>query len=323
MDLDDFSNRILSSRRRPLNVPDPCAGEESLNVLCINCQEFIHLDVIELHSRSCTTISDTVKQLELYSPLVQVRFRLEKLKDLLNSLLSTRPGDSNYNSIYLRLIGKLLEVRETADADKNAQVMEALTSLMVTFKGSPALLIYGERLKSLAYEQSCALRDVLAEVPVTRPSRPFQKSMQSNGLASVRSKTSSVASLTSEFGKSSSRTEDHSIIEFSNGQDASEEVDLQRYFYSQCLAVKLTYNSKSLAQYVSIPKLYEEVKRQRLPLEVWASFIKQELKYPDRWVDSSKDKKSKHSQPKNLQRIVRHFDPIEEEEGTPRSRGRR
>jgi hypothetical protein len=306
-----------------LNVPDPSADEESMNVLCINCQEFIHLDMIELHSRSCTTLSSTVKQLELYSPLVQVRFRLEKLKDLLNSLLSTRPGDSNYNSIYLRLIGKLLEVRETVDAEKNTQVMEALTSLMVTFKGSPALLIYGERLKSLAYEQNMALREVMAEVPEVRPTRPIQKTMQPSRLASVRSETSSAVSLSSDFGLSSSRTEEHSVIEFTSSYSAPEEVDLQRYFYSQCLAVKLTYNSKNLAQYVSIPKLYDEVKRQRLPIEVWASFIKQELKHPDKWVDSNRVRKSKHSQPKNLQRIVRQFDPIVEEEGTPRNRGRR
>mmetsp|Transcript_1681 Transcript_1681/g.3600 ORF Transcript_1681/g.3600 Transcript_1681/m.3600 type:complete len:333 (+) Transcript_1681:2-1000(+) len=322
-----FSGRHTPPRNRTPTLPEDLLGaqeEDSINILCINCQEFISVHNIEKHSKSCITISETVKRLDLYSPLVQVRFKLEKLRDLLNSLLNSRPGDSNYNSIFLRLIGKLLEVKEATDAEKNKQVMEALSSLMVTFKGSSSLLIYGERLKSLAYEQMLALREVSEDkIPEVRISaRPPQKSMAYSQLNDIKSETSSVVSRGTDFTPASSRNEEQSMIEFTEQFENPDEVDLQRYFYSQCLAVKLTYNSRSLAQYVSISKLFDEAKRQRLPIEEWATFIRQELKAPERWLDQSKIRKSKHSQPKNFRNPSR-FDTIIEEEETPRSFSRR
>lgn len=318
----DFSD-ILSGqhsppRRRPPTTPeanDYAQEDDSINILCINCQDFVQMSLIEQHSKNCIQLSESVKRLDLYSPLVQVRFRLEKLRDLLNSLLNTRPGDSNYNSIFLRLISKLLEVKETTDADKNKQVMEALSSLMVTFKGSAALLIYGERLKSLAYEQMMTLRDAIDEKPeAPKPTRPPQKRSYISQLQDIKSDTSSVISRNTDFTPSSRGNDEENIIEFTDHIVNPDEVDLQRFFYSQCLAVKLTYNSKSLAQYVSIPKLFEEAKNQKVPIDDWTAFIRQELRSPERWLDRSKIRKSKHSQPKNF---PPRFETIVEEAETP------
>lgn len=292
--------------------------EDCVKILCINCQDYIDEDDIEPHSKLCFTISETVKRMDLYSPLVQVRFKLEKVKALLNTLTNPRPGDSNYTSIFLRLIGKLLEVKETTDGEKNKQVIEALSSLMISFKGSTALLIYGERLKSLANEQMFSIKEVGDDQTTdARNTRPPQKSMAFNQLASVKSDTSSIVSRNTDFAQSSIPTEEQSNFEIAEATDSADEVDYQRYFYSQCLAVKLTYSSRSQAQYVSIPKLYNEAKHLQLPLEDWASFIRQQLKNPEHWLDSLMPKRSttmrsRHSQPKNLPSP--RFDAIIEED---------
>jgi hypothetical protein len=295
--------------------------EESMNILCINCQEFISLLQIEEHSRTCVTISETVRRMDMYSPLVQVRFKLERLRDLLSSLLNDRPGDSNYCSIFVRLIAKLLEVKETTDVDKNQQVSESLSSLLLGFKGSNALLIYGERLKALAYEQCLALREAMDdELPEVLQTRQSHNAPSVRELKEIHSETSSVFSMNTDFTPSVSQYDEAEpyLIEFSDAEDESlDKVDLQRYFYSQCLAIKLTYNSRSQAQYVSISKLYDEVKRLKLPLDRWTVFIRQELRHPDKWIETADTRKPKNPQPKNYRRAAR-FEPIVEEEESPK-----
>lgn len=53
--------------------------------------------------------------------------------------------------------------------------------------------------------------------------------------------------------------------------------DLQRYFYSQCLAVKLSFPSKHPAQRLQIPELYDKVKKLQIPLDQWPGFIRREF----------------------------------------------
>jgi hypothetical protein len=306
-------------RKQPHTIPEDLLlsyEEDALDILCINCQEFIQSTCIEGHSTLCVTVSEVVRRLDLYSPLVQVRFKLEKIRDLLSSLRVDRPGDSNYNSIFLRLTGKLLEVKEASDAEENRQVSESITSLMASFKGSACLLIYGERLKSLAYEQMMAVEEVMQDrLPQVNLTRPLQKSLAADQLLSaIHSETGSEVSRNTDFTPSSYHTEELSYTDLSDVLEGADDADLQRYFYSQCLAVKLSYNSRSLAQYVSINRLYSEAKRQQLPLVHWAAFIRQELKAPERWLDKGQSRRP--IRPKEGQSRV---DTIVEEDETPMS----
>eukprot|EP00357_Protocruzia_adherens_P002611 CAMPEP_0114995650 /NCGR_PEP_ID=MMETSP0216-20121206/13852_1 /TAXON_ID=223996 /ORGANISM="Protocruzia adherens, Strain Boccale" /LENGTH=518 /DNA_ID=CAMNT_0002359725 /DNA_START=274 /DNA_END=1830 /DNA_ORIENTATION=+ len=75
-------------------------------------------------------------------------------------------------------------------------------------------------------------------------------------------------------------------------EDASRQrkEDLQRYFYSQCLSIKLQFSTKDLAQHVQISSLYKKAVMEKVPIEQWPAFIKQELKEADKWVDANKIK---------------------------------
>jgi hypothetical protein len=292
-----FEGHHSPPRKVPQTIPENLLlsyEEDALDILCINCQEFIQSTCIETHSRSCVTVSEVVRRLDLYSPLVQVRFKLEKMRDLLGSLRTDRPGDSNYNSIFVRLTGKLLEVKEASDAEKSRQVSESIASLMASFKGSACLLIYGERLKSLAYEQMMAVEEAMEDrLPQAIPTRPQHRSLHTSQLNEIHSETASEVSRNTDFTPSSSHTEELSCPDLSDVLEGADDADLQRFFYSQCLAVKLSYNSRSLAQYVSINRLYSEAKRQQLPLVHWPAFIRRELKAPEKWLDKSKLRRPK------------------------------
>jgi hypothetical protein len=211
---------------------------------------------------------------------MQVHFKLGKLAGLLRGLTTVQPGDANYNSIFMRIVGTLIEVRQEADWEKSRQALEALTTVMVTFKGSPNLLLYGERLKSLAHEQIAALKE-----PSAGPSSDVKawilsarRALVPIKLARIRSETSSDHALQSDASIGLETEQDQFDVaerpEFINAGD------MQRSFYSKCIAMKLQYNSRHPAQRVSIAKLYEEVRKLRLSMDSWAAFIQKELESP-------------------------------------------
>eukprot|EP00743_Colponemidia_sp_Colp-15_P007980 GILK01008643.1.p1 GENE.GILK01008643.1~~GILK01008643.1.p1 ORF type:complete len:317 (+),score=27.01 GILK01008643.1:49-999(+) len=89
--------------------------------------------------------------------------------------------------------------------------------------------------------------------------------------ASDITRASSIASFTTDY-----RMIPDSLSEYGSGK-ADFESDQQRYFYSQCFAVKLSFESTHPAQYVSVPQLYQTVKQRQIPPEHWPKFIHGEL----------------------------------------------
>ena len=64
--------------------------------------------------------------------------------------------------------------------------------------------------------------------------------------------------------------------------------DLQRYFYSKCLVIKLGFSSRDPAQFIQIPDLYRKVKESGIPVDMWEDFIKEQFKRPELWIKSKK-----------------------------------
>eukprot|EP00742_Colponemidia_sp_Colp-10_P004528 GILJ01004833.1.p1 GENE.GILJ01004833.1~~GILJ01004833.1.p1 ORF type:complete len:326 (+),score=29.88 GILJ01004833.1:2-979(+) len=89
--------------------------------------------------------------------------------------------------------------------------------------------------------------------------------------ASDITRASSIASFTTDY-----RMIPDGLSEYGSAKTDFES-DQQRYFYSQCFAVKLSFESTHPAQYISVPQLYQTVKQRQIPPEQWPKFIYGEL----------------------------------------------
>jgi hypothetical protein len=87
---------------------------------------------------------------------------------------------------------------------------------------------------------------------------------------------------------------------------------LQRYFYSQCLAIKLSFPAKADAQYIPINELYEVAQRNQLPVESWPDFIKRSLNVAVRNQGTTRTRKSQYRMASRHR--LDYFEAIKEEE---------
>lgn len=278
--------------------PDPDAVEQ-LGVLCINCGEYIFCLEIEAHSAKCTNVQPS--ELESDQGLKQVKLKLTKLEAFLGRALASykRPGDLNYLKILGRLCAKIQPVKAAEDLRLISQVAESVASLLTTYRGKDTLKLYGERLKALVSELESEVTAISLKSAVDslkqevefykhKASR-LESSMMSSKtsfeseltkvfidnldseVGSRNGDTSELSSLTSQ----SDRRESFESICQENSQDVP--VDLKRYFYSQCLGIKLTFPNRSLAHKVPISSLYRQVVNQQVPLDSWPEYIKAKL----------------------------------------------
>lgn len=70
---------------------------------------------------------------------------------------------------------------------------------------------------------------------------------------------------------------------------ASSAEDLRREFYTKTLLIKFAFDTNDPAQYVRVSQLYEVCDRQtaqaqQIPVSQWESFIKEQLKQPQRYL---------------------------------------
>lgn len=297
-----------------------------LSVVCINCQELIPTEEIELHSSVCTTVDQSVKNIEEATLLEEASFKLTKLENCLKGMskrTEIKPGDKNYIMILLRLAKKLQEQSKLQTDD----VLKSVSSLLVTFKGTLSVRIYADRLEAIASEQKIALEQKLIEekklevqnlskqVEVFRTkAEVLQRSLlkPNNNLpqleideikSSLGSARSTYTDLSSKSSLNASR-----LSEFNDELIKTDTVqNLQTYFYSLCLSEKLKYSSKSPAQFACIKLMYQNATQQSIPVENWTEFIAQELRNPHKWINTSKrrpERKSNFYKPQYFETII-------------------
>jgi hypothetical protein len=247
---------------------------DDFSVLCINCQVMIPSQQAEDHSRDCFVVSTQVKQVEESSSAEQVRFKLLRMNEFLESQSTAglSPSEADYLKNYRRICTELL----TPTIPAVNEVYESLQSLLLNFAGSHAILLYGERLKALCTEQLLISHGhpVITQLSKLPPRKPL-----------------CIDTLNSELGSQadfmSSLPSDRASV-VSMNFDVCAESDNMRYFYSQCLTVKLKHDSHSLVQRASIPKLFRYALSINVPIANWPEFIQHELSHPDKWVHSSR-----------------------------------
>ena len=184
---------------------------------------------------------------------------------------------------------------------------------------STSLLVYSERLRSLALEKTYAFLEYMNTNKESDSIKMFLNA-KNKELCEVKTKIQSYSRKSAHLQKiltsykniddiksmiESSKTVNSSVISHdaenaikgeideldsmlvTNRQEIAEKSveDLKKYFYSICLSVKLSFPSRHPAQYIQIPDLYEKILKISVPLKQWESFIHEEFNHHERWVN--------------------------------------
>ena len=122
---------------------------------------------------------------------------------------------------------------------------------------------YRKQTSALQNQFSKRSLDVNSEIDDSQPSNRF-----TSGISEVQS-----VDKDQEF-----REDLDSLIkeQESQAREKSSE-ELQRYFYSQCLQIKMSFPARDPAQAIPLPSLYKKAQAQKVPIENWPEFIKEEL----------------------------------------------
>ena len=317
-------------RHGPFPARSPSSAQ--LSVLCINCQETIPLSFVETHSRTCTRLSDEVVSAETSSdPLTSLYLRISKLKKYLGDIREEgelQAGEKNYISIAIRHLQQLTDMPTVTGTQ---EVLRALSSLLVTFTGSDAMLVLLERVKSIAIEQEKTLKYVeidmkRAEIRNLRSQLEsekmkfaiWQESVSKLNLTprphieTVHSQVISRNSL-SECSTPVTLDEDIPIYEEPCVYEVSTDPEEQkRMFLAKALELKLGMRRTDQQQFIPLQDLYTRAIQQNIAFSDWTNYIQMQLNDKTNW--SYRDKTYKRFATKPVQSKFTYFKTIKEEE---------
>jgi hypothetical protein len=265
-----------------------------VDVLCINCQNMIKADLVQRHSQVCLVVLPSVLALEAGSHLRLLNFKTDKLKCALEAVDAEGALPDSDMALVNRLIhlcvGLLLCQTEP---ERCIDVGKEIETLLGNFTGGLAVRLYSERLRALAQEKGTELRAGESEdVEASLERHKVEAEQLKQQVEYYRKQTSSlqtqfarnnVEEIDSQVGRGSRHTsesqsdaEDDFETQERQVQTKSSE-ELQRYFYSQCLQVKMTLSARDPAQAVPLPSLYQKAQLQKVPVDQWPDFIRTEL----------------------------------------------
>lgn len=299
--------------------------EDPLDILCMNCQEMISYSKIAAHSNVCVFPPDNIFVLEKSSEMMQIQFKLEKLKAALQEL--TRKKTLNESYSYKYLLTKTKELLSITDPSTDS--VEWANAVMISVKKfsktmiKPGLIIYSERLRELAHSKTLFIIETLAKSGCSKEIYKLLKKKQAelvqmhseadeklknyttskkltedlhnideiaSQISRVITQRSSTNSVLSPDGEEGDEYDINEIEEMRQEKEREHNErtieDLHKYFYSKCLMIKLSYSSRHPSQFIQINELYKKVKALDVPMEKWEEFIKNEFNHPERWVKS-------------------------------------
>ena len=188
----------------------------------------------------------------------------------------------------------------------------------------PGLIIYSERLRELANDKTLILIESLASNGFSKDivnllhkkyseiiriqsdassegnnsHRKFLRELSDNlqnideiasQISRVMTQRSSTTSLISPDGDEIGENNIGDIDDMYKIKEEEQSIktieDLNKYFYSKCLMIKLSYSSRHPSQYIQIHELYKKAKELDVPMEKWEEFIKNEFNQPEKWVN--------------------------------------
>lgn len=295
---------------------------ENIDVLCINCENIISVDKISAHSEVCLTPTSYVLKLSAASPIKLVDFRLDKLKCsieciLQDNLMVLNEEEKNIFTKLIAVSGDVIKSQELV-----SDLLPACDNIVKEISSypadsiSPRITIYAERVKLMTIEKakivenekklvessmSISFMIKQRENQLVGLDKEIKKFRQAGGdlegivecidvnsvvddLNSKRSGTSSMLSPKESLRNAEIDELDNMFKDQEKSSMERSNQDLQKYFYSKCLIMKLGFSSRDPAQFIQIPDLYRSVRQAGLPVDKWEEFIKEQFSNPEPWV---------------------------------------
>ena len=261
---------------------------EALDFLCLNCQNLIREDLVNRHSQICTEVQPLLLRMEQDS-MKLINLKIDKLKCALETC---EHRETQANQPLLTRLSQLCVSLILTEQDRLQETCRNVTveveRILMNFQGSLCVRLYGERLRLLAQEKFTELANgpqESLEAKVERKRREAELLREQVEYYRKRSHQLQVGEVSSVLERHSSwedplySSEDVDIQEPIPSVEVPPNTseDLQRYFYSQCLQVKMAFGTRHPAQGVPLPVLYQKAQQEKVPMHQWAQFIRTEL----------------------------------------------
>jgi len=175
-------------------------------------------------------------------------------------------------------------------SDHTVQQVKQLTATSRVL--APAVYIFSKRIENVVVQKERELRRLMVQTSPAKghsgkPGGGMLDIDKDNMAESVADVNSIVSELDSDCGTQYAETlvtqEGPGATDVGNVQDANDYLSLKnedeqrRWFYSQCLNVKLACPDKARARKTLISDLYAKVKAENVPIENWVQWIRLQL----------------------------------------------
>jgi hypothetical protein len=301
------------SGQRPTFHGSAAAGGdiEDLEVMCNNCFNLIKSS----DAANCTGDASTCSAAQRFGlaagserpkgTIAVLDMKLQKLR----VALEERVQDSESKLALMRHLTQLRYHIDTALkwtpgctevgvlSDHTVQQVKQLTATSRVL--APAVYVFSRRVENVVSQKDRELRRDHFQAAGSRTSpgdavgRPNLEVSYAGGLEdSVVGVNSIVSDMDSDCGTRYTETvvtnNDVVPMDVGNVQDANDcialksEDEQRRWFYSQCLSLKLACPDKALARKTLISDLYARVRQEGIPIEGWVQSVKQHLMIEDR-----------------------------------------
>mmetsp|Transcript_65116 Transcript_65116/g.167633 ORF Transcript_65116/g.167633 Transcript_65116/m.167633 type:complete len:476 (-) Transcript_65116:75-1502(-) len=260
------SSEASSCTGDPRECPVACRnGPSDLSEKPTGTIALIDLKLKKLRSALEARLQDSSSKVNVMRHLTQLRYHID-------TAMKWIPGCSE--------IGAL--------SDHTVQQVKQLTATSRVL--APAVYIFSKRIENVVVQKERELRKAMVQ---TSPSSKVLGGMdvtldieRDPCSASVADVSSIVSELDSDCGTQYAETlvtQDGQSTDVGNVQDANDYLSLKnedeqrRWFYSQCLTVKLSCPDKTRARKTLISDLYAKVKEEGIPIEGWVQWIHKQL----------------------------------------------
>jgi hypothetical protein len=284
----------------PMICPTVGKDAEEVEIMCNNCFTLIKASEAAAHSETC--YFDASSGADPQKPSTQIQMLDLKLKKL-RAALEARLQDASSKVNVMRHLTQLRYHIDTAAkwvpgcseigalSDHCVSQVKQLTTTSRVL--APAVYIFSKRIENVVVQKERELRKVMVQASQPKATSGYDGVMldldRDHTCDSVADVNSIVSELDSDTGTQYAETlvtQDGGPVgsgDVGNMQDANEylslknEDDQRRWFYSQCLTVKLACPDKARARKTLISDLYAKVREENVPIENWVQWIRNQL----------------------------------------------
>jgi hypothetical protein len=292
-----------------MGAASPVKETEDIEIMCNNCFNLIKASEAEAHSMVCYLKASGVAGDAAICPparesgtgaITMLDVKLTKLR----AALEARLQDASSKVNVMRHLTQLRYHIDTAAkwvpgcseigalSDHTVQQVKQLTATSRVL--APAVYIFSKRIENVVVQKERELRKVMVQASAVKSGHGgfdgVIPDIDRDGLAdSVADVNSIVSELDSDTGTQYAETlvtQDGQPVgnsDVGNMQDANEYLSLKnedeqrRWFYSQCLTVKLACPDKARARKTLISDLYAKVREEGVSIENWVQWIRDQL----------------------------------------------